>query len=165
MSDESLFKKGQLLVQQENRIHSLEAQVKELKKELWEKDVLLSNYEGIEAKAEQAEKKLADLERSILDMSHPNIKSVMKELESYEAISGKMADGWCLVSAEDFEKLKTLEAQNARLLLALKECREYFDQRSDCDHNGITFVANEENRLLGVVDSAIQQLSNQGDGK
>jgi hypothetical protein len=40
---------------------------------------------------------------------------------------------------------------------ALNECREYFDQRSDCDHNGIDFVANEENKMLGVVDKSIAE--------
>ena len=38
---------------------------------------------------------------------------------------------------------------------ALEECREYFDDVADCDHNGITFVENRENKLLNVVDEAI----------
>jgi ribosome maturation factor RimP len=88
------------------------------------------------------------LERSILDLSHPNIKSLMKELESYEAISGKMADGWCLVSPEDFEKLKTLKDQNARLRGTLSQ------------------IANDtlmDGGTRKLCRDALQQLSNQGD--
>ena len=66
-----------------NRRLSYEAQVKELKER---NDVLgrsLSFFQTDQlywrGKAEQAEKKLDDLERSILDLSHPNIKSLLEE--------------------------------------------------------------------------------------
>ena len=47
----------------------------------------------------------------------------------------------------------------AVLKKCLEECREYFGLRSDCDHNGVNFVANEENKMLGVVEIALAALS------
>ena len=109
---------------------------------------ILDAEKNLRGKAEQLEKE----KQIIID----DLCDKWEELQKQNTTLHSINNEW----EKDYEILKD---QNARLLSALKECREYFDQRSDCDHNGIAFVANEENRLLGVVDSAIQQLSNQGD--
>jgi len=37
----------------------------------------------------------------------------------------------------------------------IAEIREYFEDRSDCDHNVVNFVSNEENQMLGVLDEIL----------
>ena len=44
-----------------------------------------------------------------------------------------------------------LKAVNEELRTVLVECEEYFDQRADADHNGVSFIANDEMRLLTEI--------------
>lgn len=37
----------------------------------------------------------------------------------------------------------------------LLRCREYFDQRADADHNGFTYIPNEEMELLQLIDDEL----------
>ena len=39
----------------------------------------------------------------------------------------------------------------------LHELRDYFDNRSDADHNGVDFVANEEMRLMMRIDEVLKR--------
>jgi uncharacterized coiled-coil DUF342 family protein len=128
----------------QDRIHSLEAQVKELKDKLSNCEDSSSSWE---AKAEQAEKEIDALvkERDLYNKNYlaleaqleeanerwrnaedDNIKKAKKLAEYHEAnqkrhfrivelegqlekdseLQAKMADGWCLVSPEDFERLQ-----------------------------------------------------------
>lgn len=53
--------------------------------------------------------------------------------------------------------LSTANKKAEKLVEALEEIKPYFEDRSDCDHNGITFISNEENKLLGVIEQAIKE--------
>ena len=46
---------------------------------------------------------------------------------------------------------EVLVGEIERLRTVLGECEEYFDQRADADHNGVSFIANDEMRLLTEI--------------
>lgn len=44
------------------------------------------------------------------------------------------------------------------LIELLEEIREYFDDRSDADHDGERFVANQEMKMMDLVDNVIAKI-------
>jgi hypothetical protein len=38
-----------------------------------------------------------------------------------------------------------------RMHEVLDECEDYFEQRSDADHTGVTYIANQEMKLLMMI--------------
>lgn len=91
--------------------------------------------------AEQYEKELATANAKIV------------ELEEDRNYWKKSADDYSFINRE----LSTANKKAEKLVEALEEIKPYFEDRSDCDHNGITFISNEENKLLGVIEQAIKE--------
>ena len=60
---------------------------------------------------EQTKKMWRNAENDNIKLTE-KIVEYRKLLEKDSELQAKMADGWCLVSPEDFEKLKTLQAQS-----------------------------------------------------
>lgn len=56
---------------------------------------------------------------------------------------------------ETAAELTRVKALNAKFENVLRDCADYFDQLSDVDHNGHTFIGNEEMNLLTSVEEVL----------
>ena len=54
-----------------------------------------------------------------------------------------------------------LTAENARLREALVEALSYFEEREDADHNGESYVSNEEMQIAQLIRAAIGETHDQ----
>jgi hypothetical protein len=55
------------------------------------------------------------------------------------------------------ERVADKDAEIAKLRDVLDECKDYFDNRADADHDETGFVPNEEMKLLSIVRSALEK--------
>ncbi len=124
-----------------DRIHSLEAQVKEADKIIACCELRM---EALEAKAEQAEKRVKEL--AVLNV---NLSGQLEEAERKRQCAEHH-------TKEQENANDELATQNARLKKALEEIVEMCDDETGC-------VIEADCKKL--AKSCLQQLSNQGDGK
>jgi hypothetical protein len=111
-----------------NKIHSLEAQLEEEKKEFHltmidcereidalvkERDLYNKKYLELETQNARLKEQLKNrlpmcpiCGKEVALICPDDLKKLQDEGLRLEMLEGKMADGWCLVSPEDFERLK-----------------------------------------------------------
>jgi hypothetical protein len=75
-----------------------------------------------------------------------------------------MSENWRPAKADNgtwvlyADHLKEME----RLREALLECRDYFSDRADADHNGERFIPNSAMRMLQMIDAALLEAQKEG---